>query len=78
MESTHKMVAGGLGSAVRTVGLVFQVFSKKLATVCEVVLATASLRAEWRQNTFGVSKFKGAIHLIGADMVEAFAFIFLR
>ena len=78
VERAHEVVAACFGSAVRAMGLVFQVFGEELVAVSQMVLATAGLGAERRFNALGVGQLEGTVDFVGADMVEAFAFPFLR
>ena len=43
-----------------------------------MMMLRGCLGCERRFNTFGIRKLKSAIHLIGRDMIEKLALIFLR
>ncbi len=70
VESAHKVVARGLGSAVGAMRLVFQVFSEEFVAKSQMVLATAGLGAERWFNAFGVSQLESTIDLIGGNMIK--------
>ena len=74
VEGPHEVVAGGLGGAVGTVGLVFEVLGEELLAVGQMVLAGGGLRGEGGLDAVGVGHLQGAIDLIGGDVVEALAF----
>ena len=71
MEGAHEVVAGGLGGTVGAVGLVFQVLGEELAAVGQMMLAAAGLGAEGRHDAVGVGELKGAVDLVGADVVKS-------
>ncbi len=78
VEGTDKVIAAGFGSTVRTMRLVLQVLGEKLLTISQVVLTTAGLGGERRLNAFGMGHLQCTIDLVGGDVIEAFALIFLR
>ena len=70
VEGTHKMVARGLGGAIRRMRLVFQFFREEFLTVSKVMFSTARLGGERRFDTFGMGQLKGAVDLVCADVIE--------
>ena len=59
VESTHKVVAAGLGCRVGRMWLILSVFCEELVTVGRIA--------------FGFGKLKSTVNLVGGDMVETFA-----
>ena len=77
VESADEVVAGGFRSRVRTVWLVLRCLVEEVLAVCQVMLRTAGCRSERRFYAFGVGHLQSAVHLVGRDVIEAFAFISL-
>ena len=74
---TDEVVARGLCSTIRRVGIVLRRLQEELVAVSHVVLGTAGRRGERRLNAFGVCQLQGTIHLVSRDMVETLALIAL-
>ena len=77
VESADEMVAGGFRSGVRAVGLVLRCLVEEVLAVGQVVLRTAGCRGERRLDAFGICHLQSPIHLVGGDVIEAFAFVLL-
>ena len=57
--------------------LVLRCLVEEVLAVCQVMLRTAGCRGERRFDAFRVGHFQSPIHLVGRDVVEAFAFVSL-
>ena len=77
MEGTHKVVATGLGCRVGAMGVVLGSLYEEVLAIGLVVLRRRLGREGWG-DTLWVSHLECTIHLVGRDMVEAFALILLR
>lgn len=58
--------------------VIFGGLVEEVLAVCQVVLRRAGSCSERRLNTLGIGHLECAIHLIGRDVIEALALVFLR
>ena len=59
-------------------GIVLRCLVEEISAVCQVVFCAACCCGERWFDAFGVGHLQCSIHLIGRDVIEAFAFVFLR
>ena len=78
VEGAHEMVRAGLRGAVGRVRQVLQVLGEELLAVGQMVALGGRRGGEGRLYALGVRHLQRAIHLVGADVVEALALVLLR
>ena len=78
VECAHEVVARSLRCRVWRVRVVFRCLKEELVAVSQMMLCRRCCCCERRLDTLGVSQFQRAVHLVGRDVIEALALIFLR
>ena len=78
VEGSHEMVAARLRCRIGAMRVILRCLVEEFLSIGQMVLAGRGGRGEGRLDPFGMAQLEGAIHLVGRDVIETLALIFLR